>query len=323
MARYALAGVSVFRSITCLAGGVGAARFLQGLANVFPQEKTTVVVNTGDDLQYLGCHVSPDLDIVTYTLAGIVDREKGWGIEDDTFNCLDQLAKYSAETWFRIGDRDFATHLLRTAFLQQGFSLSEVTEKIRGSLRVSSRILPMTDQIVATKIKTAEAVLEFQEYFVKRKFRDKVEDVTYEGATLATPAPGVVPAIEKADLIVFCPSNPILSIGPILAIQGIRDSLSKTRAKIVGISPIVGGKAIKGPLDRLMENLGLEVSPYGVAQLYKGLMKGYVIDQLDKPVVPKIVSLGMRVLATNTIMDSEQAKTQLARDTIKFAETIA
>lgn len=313
----------MFRSITCLAGGVGAARFLQGLANVFPQEKTTVVVNTGDDLQYLGCHVSPDLDIVTYTLGGIVDREKGWGIEDDTFNCLDQLAKYSAETWFRIGDRDFATHLLRTAFLQQGFSLSEVTEKIRASLRVNARILPMTDQIVATKIKTPEAVLEFQEYFVKRKFRDKVEDVTYEGATLATPAPGVVPAIEKADLIIFCPSNPILSIGPILAIQGIRDSLSKTRAKIVGISPIVGGKAIKGPLDRLMENLGLEVSPYGVAQLYKGLMKGYVIDQLDKPVVPKIVSLGMRVLATNTIMDSEQAKTQLARDTVKFAETIA
>lgn len=313
----------MFRSITCLAGGVGAARFLQGLANVFPQEKTTVVVNTGDDLQYLGCHVSPDIDIVTYTLAGIVDREKGWGINDDTFNCLDQLAKYSAETWFRIGDGDFATHLLRTAFLQQGFSLSEVTEKIRASLKVKARILPMTDQIVATKIKTPEAVLEFQEYFVKRKFRDKVEDVTYEGATLATPAPGVVPAIEKADLIVFCPSNPILSIGPILAIQGIRDSLSKTRAKIVGISPIVGGKAIKGPLDRLMENLGLEVSPYGVAQLYKGLMKGYVIDQLDKSVVPKIVSLGMRVLATNTIMDSEQAKTQLARDTIKFAETIA
>lgn len=312
----------MFRSITCLAGGVGAARFLQGLANVFPQEKTTVVVNTGDDLQYLGCHVSPDIDIVTYTLAGIVDREKGWGVEDDSFNCLDQLAKYSAETWFRIGDRDFATHLLRTAFLQQGFSLSEVTDKIRASLRVNARILPMTDQIVATKIKTPEAVLEFQEYFVKRKFRDKVEDVTYEGATLATPAPGVVPAIEKADLIIFCPSNPILSIGPILAIQGIRDSLSKTRAKIVGISPIVGGKAIKGPLDRLMENLGLEVSPYGVAQLYKGLMKGYVIDQLDKPVVPKIVSLGMRVLTTNTIMDSEQAKTQLARDTIKFAETM-
>ena len=322
MARYALAGLSVFRSITCLAGGVGAARFLQGLANVFPLEKTTIVVNTGDDLQYLGCHVSPDLDIVTYTLAGIVDGEKGWGINGDTFNCLDQLARYSAETWFRIGDRDFATHLLRTAFLQQGFSLSEVTEKIRTSLNVKARILPMTDHIVATKIKTPSGVLEFQEYFVKRKFQDRVEDVTYEGATLATAAPGVVPAIEKTDLIILCPSNPILSIGPILAIPGIRESISKTQAKIVGISPIVGGKAIKGPLDRMMENLGLEVSPYGVAQLYKGLMKGYVIDQLDKSTVSKITNLGVKVLATNTIMHSEQAKIQLAGDTIKFAETL-
>jgi LPPG:FO 2-phospho-L-lactate transferase len=312
----------VFRSIACLAGGVGAARFLEGLANVFPPEKITAIVNTGDDLQYLGCHVSPDLDIVTYTLAGLADRKNGWGIEQDTYNCLGQLAKYSAETWFRIGDRDFATHLLRTAFLQQGFNLSEVTEKISTSLKVKVKILPMTDQIVATKIKTPVGVLEFQEYFVKRKFQDQVEDVTYEGATLATPAPGVTPAIEKSDLIVFSPSNPILSIGPMLAIPGIRDSLSKTRAKIVGISPIVGGKAIKGPLDKMMESLGLEVSPFGVARLYSGLMKGYVIDRQDKSIASKITSLGMKVLATNTLMDSMEAKTQLARNTINFAETL-
>jgi LPPG:FO 2-phospho-L-lactate transferase len=313
----------VFRSITCLAGGVGAARFLEGLASVFPPEKITAIVNTGDDLQYLGCHVSPDLDIVTYTLAGLADREKGWGIEEDTYNCLNQLAKYSAETWFRIGDRDFATHLLRTAFLQQGFNLSEVTEKIKTSLKVKSQILPMTDQIVATKIKTHEGVLEFQEYFVKRRFQDQVEDVTYEGASLATPAPGVTPAIEKADLIIFCPSNPILSIGPMLAIRGIRDSISRTRAKIVGISPIVAGRAIKGPLDKMMESLGLEVSPFGVAQLYRGLMKGYVIDQLDKSMVSKIAGLGMTVLTTNTLMDSVGAKIQLARNTISFAETLS
>ena len=312
----------MLRSITCLAGGVGAARFLEGLANIFPPEKITVIVNTGDDLQYLGCHVSPDLDIVTYALAGIVDREKGWGIEGDTHNCLDQLEHYAAETWFRIGDRDFATHLLRTAFLQQGFNLSEVTEKIRTSLKVRVKLLPMTDHIVATRIKTPSGVLEFQEYFVKRKFQDPVEDVTYEGASLATPAPGVIPAIENADVIVLCPSNPILSIGPILAIPGIRDGISKTRAKIVGVSPIVGGKAIKGPLDRIMENLGLEVSPFGVAQLYKGLMKGYVIDQLDRSAVPKITSLGMKVLATNTMMDSVEAKIKLAQETIKFAETL-
>ena len=313
----------MLRSITCLAGGVGAARFLEGLANIFPPEKITVIVNTGDDLQYLGCHVSPDLDIVTYTLAGIADRERGWGIEGDTHNCLDQLERYSAETWFRIGDRDFATHLLRTAFLQQGFNLSEVAEKIRTSLRVRLQVLPMTDNIVATKIRTPSGVMEFQEYFVKRKFQDRVEDVTYEGASLATPAPGVIPAIEKTDVIVLCPSNPILSIGPILAIPGIRDSISKTSAKIVGVSPIVGGRSIKGPLDRIMENLGLEVSPFGVAQLYKGLMKGYVIDQIDRSTVPKITSLGMRVFATNTLMYSMEAKTKLARETINFAETLA
>ena len=313
----------MFRSITCLAGGVGAARFLDGLVKVFPSERITVIVNTGDDLQYLGCHVSPDLDIVTYTLAGIVDRAKGWGIEGDTFRCMDQLGKYSAETWFRIGDRDFATHLLRTAYLQQGFNLSEVTEKIRNSLGVKVKILPMTDHMVATKIKTPRGVLEFQEYFVKRKFQDRVEDVTYEGAAHATPGPGVIPAIEKTDLIILCPSNPILSIGPILAIPEIRNSIAKTRAQIVGISPIVGGKAIKGPLDQMMESLGLEVSPYGVAQLYRGLMRGYVIDDMDRAIIPKITGLGMRVIATKTVMDSEESKVKLAENTLKFAEIIS
>ena len=313
----------MFRSITCLAGGVGAARFLEGLAMVFPAEKITVIVNTGDDLQYLGCHVSPDLDIVTYTLAGIVDKAKGWGIEGDTFGCMDQLGKYSAETWFRIGDRDFATHLLRTAYLQQGFNLSEVTDKIKNSLGVKVKILPMTNHLVATKIKTPHGVLEFQEYFVKRKFQDKVEDVTYEGAAHAIPAPGVIPAIEKNDLIILCPSNPILSIGPILSILEIRNSMAKTRARIVGVSPIIRGKAIKGPLDQMMESLGLEVSPFGVAQLYKGMMKGYVIDDADQAIIPKITSLGMKVIATKTVMDSEEAKSKLAKNTLKFAETIS
>jgi LPPG:FO 2-phospho-L-lactate transferase len=313
----------VLSSITCLAGGVGAARFLEGLARVFPPEKITAIVNTGDDLQYLGLHISPDIDIVTYTLAGIVEPRNGWGIDGDTQSCLDQLGKYSAETWFRIGDRDFATHLLRTAYLQQGFNLSEVTEKIKTQLKVKVRILPMTDGIVMTKIKTPKGMLEFQEYFVKRKYQDPVEDVTYEGATQAAPAPGVVPAIEKTDLIIFCPSNPILSIGPILAIPDIRNSLAKTRAKMVGISPIVGGRAIKGPLDKIMENLGLEVSPFSVAQLYRGLLKGYVIDSLDKAVAPRIVGLGMKVLTANTVMDSIEAKKKLAQETVRFAENLS
>jgi LPPG:FO 2-phospho-L-lactate transferase len=233
-----------------------------------------------------------------------------------------QLERYSAETWFRIGDRDFATHLLRTAFLQQGFSQSELTEKIRMFLGVGVRILPMTDQMVATKIKTSAGLLDFQEYFVKRKFEDSVEDVSYEGASIATPAPGVVESIEKSEVIILCPSNPILSIGPILAIPGIRSALAKTKGRILGISPIVGGRSIKGPLDRIMRHLGLEVSPLGVAQLYKGLLRGFVIDDVDKSVASKINSLGMKVALTQTIMDSSAARARLAEDTLKLAETL-
>ncbi len=313
----------MFSSITCLAGGVGAARFLEGLARVVPPERITVIVNTADDLQYLGLHVSPDIDSVTYALAGIADVEKGWGIKQDSYHCLEQLAKYSAETWFRIGDRDFATHLLRTAFLQQGFTLSEVTEKMRSTLGVKVAILPMTDDPVATKIKTPDGTLEFQEYFVKRRFQDKVVDVTYQGASNATPAPGVLSAIDKTELIIFCPSNPILSIGPILALPDIRKAVAKTHAKIVGISPIVGGRSIKGPLDRMMESLSLEVSPFGVAKLYKGLMRGFVIDEVDRSISPRIEEIGMKVSSTRTIMDSQEAKVRLAQETLKLAETLS
>ena len=312
----------MFRSITCLAGGVGAARFLDGLTRIYPPDRITVIVNTGDDLEYLGEYISPDLDIVTYTLAGIVDDEKGWGIKGDTYHCMEQLERYSAETWFRIGDRDFATHLLRTASLQQGFSLREVTEKIRTSLGVKVRILPMSNNRVATKVKTSAGLLEFQEYFVKRKFADKVQTVTYEGADQAVPAEGVLSALKKSDVVILCPSNPILSIGPILAIPGIRDALGQATGKIVGVSPIVGGKALKGPLDRIMNDLGLEVSPYGVAQLYQGVLDGFVIDDMDRALSPRISSLGMKVVTTRTIMNSVEAKVRLAEETVKLAESI-
>ena len=312
----------MFQSVTCLAGGVGAARFLSGLTRVIPPEKISVVVNTGDDLEYLGAYVSPDIDIVTYTLAGIVDPERGWGIKDDTYNCMSQLDKYSAETWFRIGDRDFGTHLLRTAYLQQGFSLSEVTDKIRGLLGIKVKILPMSNERVATRIKTRAGILDFQEYFVKRKFSDEVIDVTYEGAATASPTEAVLTTLKKSDAIILCPSNPILSIGPMLAIPKIREALGRSNGRIVGVSPIVGGKAIKGPLDSLMQSLGLEVSPLGVAQLYKGFLEGFVIDDVDKSSRPRIERLGMKVAMTNTIMDSDEAKTRLARDTIALAESI-
>ncbi|HEY4657811.1 MAG TPA: 2-phospho-L-lactate transferase [Candidatus Bathyarchaeia archaeon] len=312
----------MFRSITCLAGGVGAARFLDGLSRVYPPDRITVIVNTGDDLEYLGAYISPDIDILTYTLAGIVDEEKGWGIKGDTYRCMEQLERYSAETWFRVGDRDFATHLLRTAFLQQGFNLSEVTEKIRSALGVKVRILPMSNDRVATKIKTSAGLLEFQEYFVKRKFSDKVEDVTYEGANHAVPPEAVLSSLKTSEAIILCPSNPILSIGPILAIPGIREALGRARGKIVGISPIVGGKALKGPLDRVMADLGLEVSPYGVAKLYQGVLDGFVIDEVDKHLSPRIQRLGMKVVATRTVMNEPEAKTRLAEETVKLAEGI-
>jgi len=312
----------VFRSITCLAGGVGAARFLDGLSRVYPPDRITVIVNTGDDLEYLGAYISPDIDIVTYTLAGIVDEEKGWGIKGDTYRCMEQLERYSAETWFRVGDRDFATHLLRTAFLQQGFNLSEVTEKIRSALGVKVRILPMSNDRVATKIKTSAGLLEFQEYFVKRKFSDKVEDVTYEGANHAVPPDAVLSSLKTSEAIILCPSNPILSIGPILAIPGIREALGRARGKIVGISPIVGGKALKGPLDRVMADLGLEVSPYGVAKLYQGVLDGFVIDEADKHLGPRIERLGMKVVAARTVMNEPEVKARLAEETVKLAESI-
>ncbi len=312
----------MLRSITCLAGGVGAARFLDGLSRIYPPERTTLIVNTGDDLEYLGAYVSPDIDIITYTLAGVVDEEKGWGFKGDTYHCMEQLERYSAETWFRIGDRDFATHLLRTAFLEQGFSLAEVTEKICTWLGVRVRILPMSNDRVATRIKTSAGLLEFQEYFVKRKFSDKVEDVSYEGANHASPAEGVLSAIKKSEAIILCPSNPILSIGPILAVPGIREALGKATAKIVGVSPIVGGKALKGPLDRIMTDLGLDVSPYGVAQLYQGVLDGYVIDEVDKSLTARITSLGMRVTSTHTVMSTIEAKAKLAEETVRLAESI-
>ncbi len=299
---------------------MGAARFLDGLTQIYPPEKITVIVNTGDDLEYLGAYISPDLDIVTYTLAGIVDPERGWGIKGDTYNCMDQLDHYSAETWFRIGDRDFATHLLRTAYLEQGFSLTEATEKIRTLLGVKVKILPMSDEKVATKIKTPSGMLDFQEYFVKRKFADKVIDVTYEGAAQAIPGEGVLTALKSSEAIILCPSNPILSIGPILAIPGIREALGKSSGRIVGVSPIVGGRSMKGPLDRIMQSLGLEVSPYGVAQLFRGFLDGFVIDNQDRSLTSRIQGLGMKVAVTNTVMDSAEAKAGLASETIKLAE---
>lgn len=299
--------------LTALAGGVGAARFLEGLAGVVPQEEITAIVNTGDDIELYGLHVSPDLDIVTYTLAGQVDEERGWGIRGDTFHCLEALAGLSYETWFRIGDRDLATHIHRTMLLKNGLTLSEATKKVRGAFGVGVNILPMTDHKVETKIRTDKDVVHFQEFLVKRGAADRVQGVIFEGVEEAEPAPGVLPSLMEAEAVIVCPSNPIVSIGTILAVHGVRDALRKTKARVVAISPIIGGAPVKGPADKLMGGLGIEVSATGVAGLYKDFVDVFIIDNVDVSERPRIEAMGMRVIVTNTLMRNISDKVQLAR----------
>ena len=302
--------------ITTLAGGVGAARFLQGLVHVVPPEEIVTIVNTGDDIEFYGLHISPDVDIVTYTLAGIVDEEKGWGMRGDTFNCLDMLRKYGYETWFMLGDKDLATHIHRTLLLKSGLKLSEVTEKIRKALGVKVKIIPMTNDKVQTKIVTNVGEMHFQEYLVKRKAQDPVLDVKFEGIERAEPAPGVIEAILNADGIIICPSNPIVSIGPILSIKGVKEALKKTKAKIVAISPIVGGAPIKGPADKLMRGLGIEVSALGAAKIYRNFLDVLIIDNIDRDLKPKIEEIGVKVHVTNTIMKTLENKIKLAKEAL-------
>jgi len=303
--------------ITVLAGGVGAARFLQGLVKVVPEKDLSVVVNTGDDIELYDLHISPDLDIIMYTLAGVVDEEKGWGIRGDTFRCLDMLKRYGHEPWFSLGDKDFATHIYRTQLLRRGLFLSEVTKRLCEKLGLKLRILPMTDDRFETKIVTAAGTIHFQEYFVKKRAQDEVIGVTFEGVEKARPAPGVIDLISSSDAVIICPSNPIVSIGTILSVKGIRSALEETEAKVAAISPIVGGSPIKGPADRLMRGLGLEVSAYAVAGLYRTFLDTFVIDQADRAEKERIEGLGLNVVATNTIMRDQKDKVQLARVTLR------
>jgi LPPG:FO 2-phospho-L-lactate transferase len=305
--------------IVVLAGGVGAARFLQGLVQVIPQERLTVIVNTGDDRDFYGLHVSPDLDIVMYTLAGVVDEAHGWGIRGDTYNTMQQLTRYGNEDWFMLGDRDLATHIHRTNLLRQGKPLSEVTEELRNYFGLSMRILPMTDQAVATHIRTPVGLLHFQEYMVKRRCVDEVLDVVFVGASESRPAPGVLDAIKEAEAILMAPSNPIVSIGSVLAVPGIHDALHEASGMVVAVSPIVGGAPIKGPADKLMRGLGLEVSPVGVARCYRDFLDVMVIDKQDEHLTSEIEDLGIPAVATNTIMRDQAAKAALAHKVLEAA----
>lgn len=302
--------------VVALAGGVGAARLLRGMVHVIPPEKLVIIGNTGDDVELYGLHISPDLDIVMYTLASIVDENKGWGILGDTFNCLEMLGKLGFETWFKLGDKDLAIHIIRTKFLKEGMTLSEVTRQLCQKLRVKAKLVPMTNDPVSTKIISDNLRLDFQEYFVKRKTEDTVTKVVFEGADKAKPAPMVLEALEEAEKVVICPSNPILSIAPILSISEIKTALKKTDAYVVAVSPIVGGKALKGPADRIMASMGLEVSAYGIAEFYKDFLDHVVIDEVDKHQKKRIEALGIKVTVTSTIMKSLEDSVSLAKNVI-------
>lgn len=306
-------------SVTALAGGVGGAKLAQGLADVIAPSSLSVIVNTADDFDLWGLRICPDLDTVMYTLAGIADPLTGWGIADDTHATLDAIAGYGQEPWFRLGDRDFATHILRTEALRNGRTLTDVTLHLAGRLGVGPLVLPMTDDIVSTVILTADAVLSFQEYFVARRQADTVTGVSFDGIGTATMSIAGLAAISSADVIVFCPSNPIVSIGPVLALPGARDALRESAAIRIGVSPIVGGKAIKGPADRMLISLGHESSAFGVASLYADLLDIFVIDTQDAAERERIEALGMRVLVTDTVMRDRADRDRLALEVVRAA----
>ena len=302
--------------IVVLTGGTGGAKFLQGLAAVVPAPDLTIIVNTGDDLVWWGLHVSPDLDSITYALAGMLNRERGWGVEGDTFHCLDAMRRVGEPAWFQIGDRDLATHLRRTELMSEGRTLSEVTTEIARARGVNARILPMSNDRVETRVLTAHGELNFQEYFVRERYRVSARGVRFDGAERARPAPGVLKAIAQAEAVVIAPSNPITSVGPILALAGIREALRQTAATVAALSPIIGGAAVSGPAGELMQTQGLPVSIAGVARCYADFLDLLIADQCDSALGPRVEDIAVRY--TGTLMKSEADKTALAQSVIGF-----
>lgn len=304
--------------ITALAGGVGASKLLLGLYEVMEPEALTIIVNTGDDIFLHGLKISPDLDIVTYTLAGIVDPQKGWGIRGETFHALKRLAAYGRANWFNLGDRDLATHIHRSALLEEGKTLSEAAESIRVALGVKARILPMSNDPVPTIIETNEGAMHFQEYLVKRRAGPIVKGIQFRGVQAARPAPGVLDAIRQASRIIVCPSNPLISIGPILAVPGVREQLRARKNDILAVCPIVGGKSLKGPSDKMLAQLGYEASALGVAKLYADFAGTLVVDPADKGQTKAIEALGMKVAILPTVMNTLSQKRKLARSLLSL-----
>jgi LPPG:FO 2-phospho-L-lactate transferase len=307
--------------LATLAGGVGAARFLAGLMQVVAPDDVVAIVNTADDDEFHGLHVSPDLDSVTYTLAGASNAAQGWGLEGETFAALTALERYGVPTWFRLGDKDLATHLFRTLRLRAGVPLSAVTREITGAWGLACTLLPMTDDPVRTRITVtrpdgAVEALPMQAWFVGERAEPPVVSVQFDGASTARPAPGVLSALETADTIVICPSNPVISIGPILAVPGVRDILVARRSRVVAVSPIVGGAPVKGPADRLMAPLGIEVSCVGVAREYAEFCSTLVIDAVDAARADEVAAVGVHPVVTDTMMSSPSVAAALAASTL-------
>lgn len=300
------------RKIAALGGGVGASKLLLGLYEVMDPAVLTIIVNTGDDIVLHGLKISPDLDIVTYTLAEVVDPAKGWGFRGETFHALKRLAAYGRADWFNLGDRDLATHIHRSALLEEGRTLSEAAESIRTALGVKARILPMSDDPVPTIIDSNEGPMHFQKYLVKRRAEPIVEGIRFAGVEQARPAPGVLEAIREASHIIVCPSNPLISIGPILAVPGVRDALRARKEDVFAVCPIVGGKSLKGPSDKMLEQLGYEATALGVAKLYADFSGTFVIDPADKAQERRIAALEMKVAILPTVMKTSSQKRKLA-----------
>jgi LPPG:FO 2-phospho-L-lactate transferase len=306
--------------VTLLAGGTGGAKLAHGFQMVLPPGDLTVIVNVADDTERYGLLVCPDLDTIMYTLAGIADREQGWGVAGDTFTALAQLERYGEEAWFRIGDADLATHVRRAHLLAGGASLTDATASMAASLGVPSHLVPATDDRLRTRLMTDAGELDFQAYFVQRGQRDEVRAVRFDGADAARPSPPALEALVNAELVVIGPSNPIVSIGPILAVPGMREALLAAPAPRIGVSGIVSGKALRGPADRMLTSLGHESSALGVARLYAGLLDRFVIDEADAELAPSIEEIGMAVSVLPTVMHDDDDRARLARALLELGE---
>ncbi|MFW9949377.1 MAG: 2-phospho-L-lactate transferase [Candidatus Thorarchaeota archaeon] len=296
-----------------LAGGVGAAKFIEGLANVVDPALLKIVINTADDIELYGLRICPDIDIITYTLANIVDKQKGWGIQDETFNCLNVLKSYYDFEWFNLGDKDLATHIYRTDLFKKGYNKTEITSLICKKLGIKSQLIPMSNEEVQTFIETDSKTMHFEEYYIRYQCEPNVLDIKFQGINEAKPSKPVFEFIKQAEKVFICPSNPIVSIGTILGLHGIKDALKKVKQKVIAISPIIEGETIKGPADKLMKCLGMEVSCVGVAKYYKEIIGHFVIDKKDCKLKSEIEELGIHTYCYDTIMDSISKKIELAK----------